>query len=380
MGASLAGSSGEALLLPPDGEVEEGSPEERTMAPKPKLKVGKAKPKAANFTDTSFKSKSIVLSQQSLSTSAPTATSQFSHHISLLPHHSSSHRRDSLAHLTSVIHALPTGSPLPQPLPAFLPKLLPLILDASAPVRSQLLILLEALPGEEIGAHTERILLFIQSAMTHLAADVRADSTGFLVWILNVAGDEAVSSPPGWVKTTKCFVALLGWDGGVETLGRAGKATLGQTGGDNKTMVKHLQALTQFLSVGLLTPPDTTRSGDIGDSEPTHYQNLISTNLLLPHPNTPQHLFPKTSDCYAYLNLFATVTTSLGMETSGAADDYEGRRRQFRPYIKGVERGLENAKKEGGLLGRVASAAQKTLEKGMAAGDGLEDDGDGDER
>jgi pre-rRNA-processing protein IPI1 len=215
--------------------------------------------------------------------------------------------------------------------------------------------------------------------MTHLAADVRADSTGFLAWILNIAGDEAVSSSSSWVKTTKCFIALLGWDGDIGTLGRTGKATFGQAGGDNKTMVKHLQVFTQFLSVGLLTPVDITGSGGMRDSESTQYQNLISTNLLLPHPTTLQHLLPRTSDCYAYLNLFTTVTTSLGMETLGTADDCEGRRRQFRPYVKVVERGLENARKEGGLLGRAASAAHKVLERGMAAGDGVEDDGDGGE-
>ncbi|KAI9744343.1 MAG: rRNA processing protein, partial [Chaenotheca gracillima] len=58
--------------------------EKRKDFQKPKLKVGKAKPKAANFTDTSFRSKGIVLKQQSLSTVAPTFQAQFSHHLSLL--------------------------------------------------------------------------------------------------------------------------------------------------------------------------------------------------------------------------------------------------------------------------------------------------------
>ncbi|KAH0543221.1 hypothetical protein FGG08_002482 [Glutinoglossum americanum] len=342
---------------------------------KQKLKVGKAKPKAANFTDTSFKSKSIVLSRQSLSTSAPVATSQFSHHVSLLSHHSSSHRRDSLSYLTSTICTLPTGSLLPQPLSTFLPKLLPLILDISSPVRSQLLDLLKALPGEEIGAHAEKILLFIQSAMTHIAADIRADSTGFLLWLLDVAGDEAMGSSSGWVKTTKCFIALMGWGDGVNASRGVGKINFGKAGGDTKTTVKHLQAFMQFLARGLLTPLDPAGSpDDTMDSELTHYHNLISTNLLLPHPTTPQHLLPKTSNCYSHLNLFATATTPSEAETLEIAEDCEARRRLFKIYVKIVERGLEDARREGGLVGRAASAAYRMLERGMAAGEDDKDD------
>ncbi|KAI9761586.1 MAG: rRNA processing protein [Geoglossum simile] len=338
---------------------------------KPKLKVGKAKPKAANFTDTSFKAKSIVLSQQSLSTSAPAATSQFSHHVSLLTHHSSSHRRDSLAHLTSTICSLPVGSPLPQPLSTFLPKLLPLVLDASSSVRSQLLDLLKALPQEEAGTHTDRILLFVQSAMTHLAADIRADSTGFLAWVLDVAGEEVVSSSSGWVKTTKCFIALLGWGGGVKTAGGVGRATFGKAGEEAKTIVKHLQVFSQFLTIGLIPPNDITGSpSDAMDTDLAHYQSLTSTNLLLPHPTTPQHLIPKISNCYAHLNLFTVATA--GAEALEMTEDCGARRREFKLYVKIVDRGLEDGRKEGGLVGRAASAAQKLLAIGMV-GEGDEE-------
>ena len=318
----------------------------------------------------------IVLSQQSLSTSVPAATSQFSHHVSLLTHHSSSHRRDSLAHLTSTIRSLPVGSPLPQSLSAFLPKLLPLILDASSSVRSQLLDLLKALPQEEVSAHADRILLFVQSAMTHLAADIRVDSTGFLSWVLDVAGEEVVSGPSGWVKTTKCFIALLGWGGGVKTAGGVGKATFSKAGEEAKTIVKHLQVFSQFLTVGLIPPNDIPRSpGNTIDTDLAHYQALISTNLLLPHPTTPQHLIPKTSNCYAHLNLFTVATA--GAEALEMTEDCEARRREFRPYVKIVDWGLEDGRKQGGLVGRAASAAQNLLARGMA-GEGENEDSSGD--
>ena len=221
--------------------------------------------------------------------------------------------------------------------------------------------------------------MFVQSAMTHLAADIRADSTGFLAWVLDAAGEEAVSGSSGWVKTTKCFIALLGWEGGVKTAGGVGKATFGKAGGETKTIVKHLQVFSQFLSVGLLPPNDIPGSpGDVMDTELAHYRSLISINRLLPHPTTPQHLIPKTSNCYAHLGLFVTATTGAGM--LGMTEDCEARRREFRPYIRFVEEGLENGRKEGGLVGRAASAAQKVLAQGMAEGGDEEEGGSDDGR
>ncbi|KZZ96372.1 hypothetical protein AAP_01145 [Ascosphaera apis ARSEF 7405] len=60
---------------------------------KQKLKVGKTKPKPSNYTDTSFKAKSIVLNQQSLSTSAPSFNAQFAHSVSLLGSKSDTQRQ-----------------------------------------------------------------------------------------------------------------------------------------------------------------------------------------------------------------------------------------------------------------------------------------------
>ncbi|TDZ21321.1 Pre-rRNA-processing protein IPI1 [Colletotrichum orbiculare MAFF 240422] len=113
---------------------------------KPKFKVGKAKAKPANFTDTSFKAKSIVMGQQSLSTEAPDAGVQFKHQLSLAStSRSEKQRKESLAHLTSQVASgnNPIGTA------NILSKLLPLISDAAGPVRSQLLKLFRALPEQE---------------------------------------------------------------------------------------------------------------------------------------------------------------------------------------------------------------------------------------
>ena len=70
----------------------------------------------------------IVVNKQSLNTSAPSATAQFDHHLSLLTSRSDSQRRESLSYLTSAISG---SQKLPQPVSLLLPKLLPLTLDAS---------------------------------------------------------------------------------------------------------------------------------------------------------------------------------------------------------------------------------------------------------
>jgi pre-rRNA-processing protein IPI1 len=272
-----------------------------------------------------------------------------------------------------MITSLPVDSPLPQPLSAFLPKLLPLILDQSQSVRTHLLLLLKALPAEEVGGHTERIILFIQSGMTHLAADVRVDSTGFLSWLVAAAGEDLVSTSIGWVKTLKCFLALLGWEGAMNGNGTTGKITLGKVN-PSKVTIKHLQALSQFVAVGV-------NSGEELDyypqSDDDRYRDLLRTNLLNPHWTTPQHLLPTSSNCYAYLNLFASGAankTSNGM--SEIAEDVESRRRMIQPFMSALRQGSENLKREAGEVGRAAAAFQKVLAGVAAAGEDHSDEDD----
>ncbi|KAJ3498984.1 hypothetical protein NLG97_g689 [Lecanicillium saksenae] len=79
---------------------------------KTKLKVGKTKAKASNFTDTSFKSKAIVMGHQSLSTEAPDVVQQFKHNLSLASSsRSDKQRKDALAYLTSQLALEPPVNP-----------------------------------------------------------------------------------------------------------------------------------------------------------------------------------------------------------------------------------------------------------------------------
>ncbi|KAI9721300.1 MAG: hypothetical protein M1812_002462 [Candelaria pacifica] len=310
---------------------------------KPKLKVGKAKSKPSNFTDTSFKSKSIVLKQQSIATSAPSATALFTHHLSLLSHRSDTQRRESLAYLTTAISTRPVTSPLPQPLAVIIPRLLPLFQDGSNSVRGQLLKLLRSLPEEEIEEHVHLLLLYTQLGMNHLAVDIRWTALDILEWLLTVAGDEVVSCAGGWTRTLHCFLVLLGWQGNDTTNWSSGKASFGKASSEGKMLVKQVNVLASFLHAGL--GPQQQGVENVADAS------------IFPLWHTKQHLLPKRSNCFDHLNLFGRPKE----EETELYDDAEDRKRLLARYQPAIEHGLEGITKEGGEAGRTAAAALKTL-------------------
>ncbi|KAL8683493.1 MAG: hypothetical protein Q9186_000533 [Xanthomendoza sp. 1 TL-2023] len=337
---------------------------------KPKLKVGKARPKPTNFTDTSFRSKgifgsptrdegvtdqisAIVLNQQSLATTAPSTQTQFSHHVSLLSSRTDSQRRESLSYLTTAITTRPTHAPLQQPVSVLLQKLVPLTLDPSNGVRTQMLKLLRALPPSDVGDHINKVLLWLPVGLTHLAADIRSSTLDMLVWALECAGDALVSSAGGWVKTLKSLVVMHGWP--MES--RMGPWSSSKTAfgrlGEGKAMAKGLATMASFLRAGLAERMEE-------DVQPTGWG--------WPLTNTGQHMISRRSNCFAYLDLFKAPG---GDDESQIYEDREDRQRVFaRKFQKPIERGLEAAKQEGGEIGRAAASVQKAINEGMRDFDG----------
>lgn len=327
---------------------------------KPKLKVGKARPKPTNFTDTSFKSKSIVLAHQSLSTSAPSPSSQFSHHLSLLSSRSSTQRRDSLAYLTTSITSRPVDTPLPQPVSGLLPKLCPLTLDESNGVRAQLLRLFRGLPPQDIEPHIGQLLLYIRAGLTHLAADIRSSATDLLLWALESCENEVVSCAGGWMKTLKHLLTVLHWypvpssNGSNGTDRTAGSwtssraPTLGYTSSEGKLPVKTLNALAAFLRTGLVPP--------------SAQEDIQPSKWPFPLRHVECHLVPKRSNAFAHLNLFGSPRDEEGEMYA----EREERQRIFqRRFRATVESGLQAAKREGGEVGRAAAGVGKALVEGM---------------
>ncbi|KAI4926292.1 hypothetical protein J4E85_006585 [Alternaria conjuncta] len=313
---------------------------------KAKLKVGKARPKAANSTDTSFRAKSISLKQQALSTSAPSLEAQCAHYLGLLNHKADTQRRESLAFLTSAIANNPPTVPLPQPSSVIIPVAQKLILDGSNSVRQQLLKLLQSLPPLDIASHADQLLLHTRAAMTHLATEIRLFGLDVLEWLLAVAGDEVVSCAGGWVKMLKCFLSLLGWQSEASSKWSTAKS-YGKA--DTKMQVKQMNALTSFLRAGL-SHRQTIVSVDISDS-----------NFPLWH--TQHHILSERSNVYAHLNLFGAARD----EEAEMYEDREDRQRLFRDRAEAaIVAGLEQATKGGGELGRAGAQLRKAVKEGMA--------------
>ncbi|KAL7812866.1 Rix1 complex component [Trichoderma aethiopicum] len=308
---------------------------------KPKYKVGKAKPKASNFTDTSFKSKAIVMNQQSLSTVAPDVVQQFKHNLSLASSsRSDKQRRDALAYLTSQLSSHPPINPVGTNI--LLSKLLPLISDSSTPVRSQLLKLLRVLPEEEAKHSTEQAIMFIRAGMTHLSADISGDSLGVMEWLLDVAEDELVTIPGGWVKTLSTFCVTMGWSLSSAVAGWTSAARSSLRAKDAQTLARQISILSRFVQAGL-------RSETAAIPSPEEYWDSF-------------YGLPRSANAFEYLNLFG----SRRDEESEMYPNREARQQVFyRRFFEPVTKGIEKVKKEGGAVGRAAVGLDQVLKDGM---------------
>ncbi|GAB7352591.1 hypothetical protein MBLNU459_g2972t1 [Dothideomycetes sp. NU459] len=316
---------------------------------KPKLKVGKTAPKASNFTDTSFRAKSIVLSQQSLTTSAPSASAQFSQQLSLVTSKSDSQRRDAVAYLTNTISERRAGEDLPLPVATILPKVQPLILDGSKSVRENLVKLLRSLPGAEVASQIDQLLLYVRAGMTHLAADIRSSSLDVLELLLQVGDEELVSCAGGWLKTLNCFMSLLGWQN-VEKQGKwsSHRVASGKPGSESKPLVRQLSVLAVFLEAGFRQEHD----GNRGAKE--------AAQMFPVSGREPLMLYTR-SNPFRSLNLFGAPRDA----ESNMYDDAEARKRAFEEQaLAAVLRGISEAKKEGGEVGRAAAGVEKVLVMG----------------
>ena len=307
-------------------------------------------------------SEAIVLASQSLTTTAPTQSTQFAHHLSLLSSRSSSQRRDSLAYLTTATTSRPVNTPFPQPISVLLPKLNPLILDGSNSVRSQLLKYLVTFPSREVGPHIGQTLLYIRAGLTHLAADIRSSATDLLLWAIETCPSELVSCTGGWVKTLKCLLTVLHWHPTSSTPGNGTGAganawssslqapTSGKPGSEGKISVKTLNVVAAFLSVGLKEEHDA-------DAGSRYYEKWP-----FPLRYVEAHMLPNRSSPFAHLNLFGPPRD----EECEMYVSREERQRIFQKRFQAiVSNGVEAAKREGGEMGRAAAGVAKVLAEGI---------------
>ncbi|KAK9897214.1 hypothetical protein P389DRAFT_194842 [Cystobasidium minutum MCA 4210] len=160
---------------------------------KANFKLGKGKLKSANATDTSFSSRSIALTQQSITrdnTGVPTTKRNLTLEDlqTHLKHYSSSTRKDALAGLRELFSAhrdlweSSAGS--------CIPILARMIGDEEQSVRKALLAFLAwylpGLPSIVLQPHHSILLFFATSSMSHIYPDIRLDAVRALNIMLDI--------------------------------------------------------------------------------------------------------------------------------------------------------------------------------------------------
>lgn len=182
--------------------------------------------------------------------------------------------------------------------------------------------------------------------MTHLAVDIRSDALAVLEWLLEVAKEDVVACPGGWVKTLKSFMSMMGWatSSGSTKWTSASKASFGKSG---KAFPRQLLVLAQFLKAGLVEEEVEVK---------------IGSGRMFPLWDVERQMIPTRSNAFAHLNLFGSSRDEEGEMYI----DREDRQRVFHTKFRtAVEQGIATAKKEAGEAGRAAAMLTKVLKEGM---------------
>lgn len=282
----------------------------------------------------------INVAQQSLSTAAPEAAQQFKHNLSLVSSKSEKQRRDALAYLTSQLSSEPPVNPVGTK--TILTKVLPLISDNTGMVRTQLIKLLRSLQPKDVKPNVEQASMFVRAGLTNLSNDINNDSLIVVEWLLDVADTELVACGGGWVKTLRCFCALMGWSLAANKEGWSSGSRDRMKTKDTQAYARQMSVLSRLLRAGFKpepTIPYTTQD---------YWDNL--------------YRIPRDPHSFDHLNLFGEQK-----DEDGRAYLYlEDRQKVFhRRFLDSVSKGIDRAKKEGGTTGRAATVLDKVLKEGM---------------
>jgi pre-rRNA-processing protein IPI1 len=171
---------------------------------------------------------------------------------------------------------------------------------------------------------------------------------------LEVAQEDIVTCPGGWVKTLNCFMSMMGWavSRGSTKWTSTSRASFGKAG---KTLPRQLLVLAQFLRAGLVE--SETEVVPLGGG-------------MFPLWDVERHMIPTRSNAFAHLSLFGSSRDEEGEMYI----DREDRQRVFhKRFQAAVETGIANAKKEAGEAGRAAAVLTKVLWDGMSDYSGVDD-------
>lgn len=184
--------------------------------------------------------------------------------------------------------------------------------------------------------------MFVRAGLTNLSNDINNDALSVVEWLLDVADLELVECSGGWVKTLRCFCALMGWSLAASKAGWSSGSRDRMKSKDTVAYARQMLILTRVLKAGFRPEP------------------LI--------PNNPQddwdnlYRIPRDPHSFDHLNLFGEQK-----DEDGRAYLYlEDRQKVFyRRFFEVVSKGVERAKKEGGTTGRAAVGLNQALNEGM---------------
>ncbi|EGV64057.1 rRNA processing protein [Yamadazyma tenuis] len=291
--------------------------EKRKDFVKQRLKVGKTA-KAANFTDTSFKSKGISLPNQAI------GAKSIEQYISLTRHHSFSTRKEVLVMLQKHI---PNDPKLKQQL---IKALIPMITDDAKEVRDALLELMKMLVDTNMAlveVNSNQLILYIHSAMNHINPSVHNGSVGFVNLIVDNFPLHLIKSH--FVKTLDGYFNLLGW---TKTNNKSVSSV------SKKNLLTHLASFNKFLDVSLQ---------ESESSDKVHYNAL-----------THLYTFPTSGNPFTQLNLFSVL--------NGSSTDLVSRKKviveTYKPWILFNSKSLLNDTAEVSRLAQCIVALVEGLE------------------
>jgi len=248
-----------------------------------------------------------------------------------------------------------------------------------------------------------------------MVAEIRLSSLDVLEWLLTLSpkeetkktnqeeGHAFVSCKAGWTGTLLRLVSSLGWQtatpslveaqkGWVTTtnLGKSNSAsTLSKSSAtESKSRARQINLLAKLLEIGLDAPSNEemqqqetmTMIRDFPLWNCAAYVTMGNhQNCSKSHNQTHRSV---SADPYGYLNLFFAEDETSDIQTGDinsrkekdlkdienkTCADWESRRAVFVDYFQpGIGKGMSDAKKEGGEIGRAARAVEKALKDVIA--------------
>lgn len=311
---------------------------------KKKLKVGKAKPKASNVTDTSFVAKTISIRSQHL-----VHDDDLSKRLPLLKHHNSTVRKETLQTFQKMIPKI-IKTRIMTPL---LNQSIPLVCDDSRQARACLMELIE-----EIGSHDAQVLrlhskvfvLYLNMAMTHIMPSIQADSTKFLKILLKFCGPEICSQ--SFTKVLAGLFSILGWGRSSKN---QGANVVHNSKRDSKQTATHLEALSELIKHGCTDEVANADAGSGADSS-----SLQINQYLIPDcPQPYEHLKLFTRQLQNKHDLSNPQSAISGFSTQDV------RARQLivkEQFLVDMKKHCELLIKDGGESGKWANTLNQLLE------------------